>query len=86
MGRLLALRFAKLGSTLILWDVNTEGNEETARMVKELGAKVYSYTCDLSQRNKVYDAAEKVSCSQSEWAARLFNFFSGNTDKLNICA
>ena len=29
-------------------------------MVKELGAKVYSYTCDLSQRNKVYDAADKV--------------------------
>ncbi len=60
LGRLLAQRFARLGSTLILWDVNAAGNEETARLVKKLGATAHAYTCDISQRNQVYDAAEKV--------------------------
>ena len=60
LGRLLAIRFAKLGATLILCDVNTEGNEETAKMVQEEGAKVYTYTCDLSQRNKIYYTTDKV--------------------------
>ncbi len=57
----MSLRFAKLGSQLILWDVNESANEETAKMVRELGAKVHSYTCDLSQREKVYQTADLVS-------------------------
>ncbi len=49
-----------MGATLILWDLNDEGNKETARLVKELGAPVHTYTCDISQRNQVYDTADKV--------------------------
>lgn len=60
MGRLMALRFAGLGSELVLWDINAEGNEETAKLVRSRGAKVKSYTVDLSNREKVYEAANKV--------------------------
>lgn len=61
LGRLLALRFARLGSVLVLWDINKEGNEETCRMVREAGAtRVYAYTCDCSQRENIYRVAEQV--------------------------
>uniref|UniRef100_A0A8C7B952 Short chain dehydrogenase/reductase family 16C member 5 n=1 Tax=Neovison vison TaxID=452646 RepID=A0A8C7B952_NEOVI len=61
LGRLLALRFARLGSVLVLWDINKEGNEETCRMVREAGAtRVYAYTCDCSQRENIYRVAEQT--------------------------
>jgi len=60
IGRLLALRFAKLGSRLVLWDVNNKSNEQTARECRELGARVNSYACDISQRNVIYETANKV--------------------------
>lgn len=60
IGRLLALRFAKLGSKLVLWDVNQKGNEETKNMVQELGAEVYAYTCDITRREEVYRLAKQV--------------------------
>jgi len=60
LGRMMAVRFAELGSELILWDINTEGNEGTAEIVREKGADVHSYTVDLSDRNAIYATAEKV--------------------------
>ncbi|XP_045870048.1 epidermal retinol dehydrogenase 2 isoform X1 [Meles meles] len=61
LGRLLALRFACLGSVLVLWDINKEGNEETCRMAREAGAtRVYAYTCDCSQKENIYRVAEQV--------------------------
>uniref|UniRef100_A0ABI7XZ42 Short chain dehydrogenase/reductase family 16C member 5 n=1 Tax=Felis catus TaxID=9685 RepID=A0ABI7XZ42_FELCA len=61
LGRLLALRFAHLGSVLVLWDINKEGNEETCRMAREAGAtRVYAYTCDCSQKEEIYRVAEQV--------------------------
>ncbi|CAD7672002.1 unnamed protein product [Nyctereutes procyonoides] len=61
LGRLLALRFARLGSVLVFWDINKEGNEDTCRMAREAGAtRVYAYTCDCSQREDIYRVAEQV--------------------------
>ncbi|XP_008704931.1 epidermal retinol dehydrogenase 2 [Ursus maritimus] len=61
LGRLLAVRFARLGSVLVLWDINKEGNEDTCRMAREVGAtRVYAYTCDCSQREDIYRVAEQV--------------------------
>ncbi|PNJ46775.1 epidermal retinol dehydrogenase 2 [Pongo pygmaeus] len=61
LGRLLALRFARLGSVLVLWDINKEGNEETCKMAQEAGAtRVHAYTCDCSQKEEVYRVADQV--------------------------
>ncbi|XP_015266394.1 PREDICTED: retinol dehydrogenase 10-like [Gekko japonicus] len=60
IGRLLALEFAQRRATLVLWDVDSEGNENIAREVRELGVRAYAYTCDVSRREEVYAAAEKV--------------------------
>ncbi|XP_023982781.1 epidermal retinol dehydrogenase 2 isoform X2 [Physeter macrocephalus] len=61
LGRLLALKFARLGSVLVLWDVSQEGNEETCKMALEAGAtRVYAYTCDCSRKEEVYRVADQV--------------------------
>lgn len=62
LGRLLALKFASLGSVLVLWDINKEGTEETCEMAQAAGAtRVYAYTCDCSQREEVYRVADQVN-------------------------
>ncbi|XP_057591803.1 epidermal retinol dehydrogenase 2 isoform X2 [Hippopotamus amphibius kiboko] len=61
LGRLLALKFGHLGSVLVLWDINQEGNEETCRMAREAGAtRAYAYTCDCSRKEDVYRVADQV--------------------------
>ncbi|XP_004450216.1 epidermal retinol dehydrogenase 2 [Dasypus novemcinctus] len=61
LGRLLALQFARLGCVLVLWDINTEQNEETRRLVQEAGTtSVHAYTCDCSHREDVYRVASEV--------------------------
>ncbi|XP_001513928.2 epidermal retinol dehydrogenase 2 [Ornithorhynchus anatinus] len=61
IGRLLALKFARLGTVLVLWDVNQEGNKETAKLAQEAGAaRVHAYTCDCSRKEEVYSVANQV--------------------------
>ncbi len=50
-----------LGSTLVLWDLNRQGNEETAQMIREAGGKVQCYTVDVSKNETVKQAASQVS-------------------------
>ncbi|NWW11123.1 RDHE2 dehydrogenase, partial [Oreocharis arfaki] len=61
IGRLLAVKFASLGATLVLWDINQEGLNHTVRLAKENGAgRVHSYICDCSKRLDVYRVADQV--------------------------
>ncbi|NXA98469.1 RDHE2 dehydrogenase, partial [Melanocharis versteri] len=61
IGRQVALKLAPLGVTLILWDIDDEGNKETSRLVQENGAsRVFVYHCDCSNREDVYEQADKV--------------------------
>ncbi|NXL63282.1 RDHE2 dehydrogenase, partial [Chordeiles acutipennis] len=61
IGRLLSLKFASLGATVVLWDINEEGLEETSRLARENGAvRVHSYVCDCSKRQDIYRVADQV--------------------------
>ncbi|XP_077022918.1 epidermal retinol dehydrogenase 2 isoform X2 [Tamandua tetradactyla] len=61
LGRLLALKFARLGAVLVLWDINKEQNEETCKLVQEAGAtRAYAYTCDCSCKEDIYRVANQV--------------------------
>lgn len=60
LGRLFALEFAKEGARLVLWDCNETANELTASLARELGAQAHAYTVDLSKRQSIYEAAERV--------------------------
>lgn len=66
LGRLMAIKFAKLGATVVIWDLNLAGLEETTKMVEELRSKkekvgkCYHFLVDISDRFKVYAGAERV--------------------------
>ncbi|XP_032921639.1 epidermal retinol dehydrogenase 2 [Catharus ustulatus] len=61
IGRLLAIKFASLGATVVLWDINQEGLNGTVRVARENGAgRVHSYVCDCSKRQDVYRVADQV--------------------------
>ncbi|XP_066187458.1 epidermal retinol dehydrogenase 2-like [Sylvia atricapilla] len=61
IGRLLAIKFASLGATVVLWDINQEGLNGTVKLARENGAgRVHSYICDCSKRQDVYRVADQV--------------------------
>ncbi|NXF37021.1 RDHE2 dehydrogenase, partial [Nyctibius bracteatus] len=61
LGRQIALNFAPLDATLVLWDIDDEGNKETSRLTQKNGAKrVFACHCDCSNREEVYEQADKV--------------------------
>ncbi|NXE10866.1 RDHE2 dehydrogenase, partial [Lophotis ruficrista] len=61
IGRQIAFNFAPLGATLVLWDIDDEGNKETSRLAQKNGAnRVFAYHCDCSNRKEVYEQADKV--------------------------
>lgn len=61
IGRQLALQYAGQEATVVLWDINEKGNEETAQMIlKNGGRKPFTYKCDVSNRQAVLNLATKV--------------------------
>lgn len=60
IGRLMSLDLARRGATIVTWDVNTSGNEETVEKIKAAGGKAYSFTVDITNRDAVYRLAAEV--------------------------
>ncbi|XP_077989809.1 epidermal retinol dehydrogenase 2-like [Glandiceps talaboti] len=61
IGRLMSMNFARQGATLVLWDINKEGVDETAKQIRQIGGKAHSYVCDVTKREEVYRVAEQVT-------------------------
>jgi len=61
----MSIQFAKLGSTLVLWDINETGNLETAEMIKRDGGNAACFTVDCSKREAIYAAADKVGGTET---------------------
>uniref|UniRef100_A0A669DRC2 Short-chain dehydrogenase/reductase 3 n=1 Tax=Oreochromis niloticus TaxID=8128 RepID=A0A669DRC2_ORENI len=58
LGRLFAQEFTKHGAEVVLWDIDSNSNEQTAKLVREMGGKAYTYTVDVTSREDVYRNAE----------------------------
>jgi len=61
IGRLISLRYARLGATVVTWDVNEVGNKETAEIIKKEGNRAHAYTVDLSSKEAIYSTAETTA-------------------------
>ncbi|XP_071951188.1 17-beta-hydroxysteroid dehydrogenase 13-like [Antedon mediterranea] len=61
IGKETALKFARLGATLVLWDLNKTDNEQTAEEARNVGAGACAYTVDVSNKNAVYAAGKRVT-------------------------
>ena len=60
IGRAAALAFAREGASVVVADVSEKHNQETARMIKELGGHALAVTCDVARNEDVKAALVKT--------------------------
>jgi NAD(P)-dependent dehydrogenase (short-subunit alcohol dehydrogenase family) len=60
IGRAAALAFAREGASVVVADVSEKGNQETARMIDELGGRALAVTCDVARVEDVRSALDKT--------------------------
>ncbi|XP_028170497.1 epidermal retinol dehydrogenase 2-like [Ostrinia nubilalis] len=60
LGSLIALRLSRLGCTIVLWDINKQGLEDTVKLVNGIGGKCYGYVVDLAKKEDIYRVAKQV--------------------------
>ncbi|MFB0559844.1 MAG: SDR family NAD(P)-dependent oxidoreductase [Candidatus Lokiarchaeia archaeon] len=64
IGRAISVRYAKEGADIIVNDINLEGANETAKMIRELGRKAMVIKADVGNSGEVEAMIEKV---YNEW-------------------
>jgi len=60
MGRATALAFARAGASVVAADIAEQGNQETARMIEDLGGRGISVPCDVTRGEDVKAALDKA--------------------------
>ena len=60
MGRSMALRLAEDNARIAIWDINGEGAEETARMVRDAGGTAIAIVADCSDKAAIKAAADQT--------------------------
>ena len=53
IGRAAALAFARGGASVVVADVSEQRNQETARMIEELGGRALAVRCDVTRAEDV---------------------------------
>jgi len=60
LGRQMALKFARLGAKIILWDINEDGLKKVEEEILKENGDVFVDVVDLSKREMIYKGAEVV--------------------------
>ena len=60
IGRATALAFAREGASVVVADVSEQGNQETARLIEELGGRAFAVKCDVTRTEDVKAALDKT--------------------------
>jgi all-trans-retinol dehydrogenase (NAD+) len=60
MGRLMAVKMARLGGRVVVYDVAIEALEAVVDEITAAGGEAYAYVCDVSDRREVYRIAGEV--------------------------
>ena len=60
IGRATALAFAREGASVAVADISDQANQETARMIGELGRQAVAVRCDVTRSEDVKAALDKV--------------------------
>src|SRR3954464_8562146 len=60
IGRAAGLAFADEGASVVAADVSEQGNQETARMIEELGGRAIAVRCDVTRAEDVKAALAKT--------------------------
>jgi NAD(P)-dependent dehydrogenase (short-subunit alcohol dehydrogenase family) len=60
IGRATALAFAREGANVVVADIDQHGNQETARMIEDLGGRAIAVSCDVTRSEEVRTALTKT--------------------------
>lgn len=60
MGKLLGAHFVRDGAKLVIWDMNQGELDKTVEEHKKIGGTVAGYLVDVTNKEKVFEAAKKV--------------------------
>lgn len=60
IGKAVAEHFARMGNTVIIWDINEKNLEKVREEVSAGGLSVTAMRCDISDRVQVYSLAKEV--------------------------
>jgi NAD(P)-dependent dehydrogenase (short-subunit alcohol dehydrogenase family) len=60
IGRAAALAFAREGANVVASDISEQDNQETARMIEELGRRVLALRCDVRQAEDIKAALDRT--------------------------
>lgn len=60
MGRAIAVRFARDGAKVAVWDINAEGAEETAKTIADAGGTAIAVEADCADAGAIAEAAAKT--------------------------
>ena len=60
LSRQIALKFAEMGASLVLWDNDREAIRAVAEEAESYGVQVYPFVCDCSDQDAVHQTAMKV--------------------------
>ncbi|GIX99529.1 hypothetical protein CEXT_729301 [Caerostris extrusa] len=60
LGKELALKFAKEGAVLVLWDVDEKGIQNVSSEIKSRGGAAHAYLCDISDNDQVQQVGKRV--------------------------
>jgi NAD(P)-dependent dehydrogenase (short-subunit alcohol dehydrogenase family) len=58
IGRATALAFAREGASVVVADIATEGNRETARLIEQSGGQALAVTCDVTSAQEISAALD----------------------------
>src|SRR5512133_1637346 len=60
IGRATALAFAREGANVVVADIDQRGNQDTARMIEDLGGQALAVNCDVTRSEEVQRALTKT--------------------------
>jgi NAD(P)-dependent dehydrogenase (short-subunit alcohol dehydrogenase family) len=60
IGRATALAFAREGASVVATDASDQGNQETVRMIEELGGRTLALRCDVTRSEDVKAALDRT--------------------------
>src|SRR5512132_178089 len=60
IGRATAVAFAREGANVVVADIDQRGNQDTARMIEDLGGQALAVNCDVTRSEDVQTALTKT--------------------------
>jgi len=81
IGRRMALRIAREGAHLVLWDVNARGAEEVRDEIVAAGGRASAYACNLADRREIAAVAARTlrECGRVDILVNNAGVVSGKT-------